>query len=149
MFITQISVYLENSKGILRSMTKALAKSQIDMLALSIADTKEFGIARIIVREKDLNPAIEALRDGGLMAKTSDVLCIAVPNEPAGLDRVLVIIEKADISIEYLYSLNYIIDEQAIMVLRLQTDAMKKADIVELLNDNNVKMIGQEEINKL
>ena len=149
MLITQISVYLENNKGTLRSLTKTLAENDIDMLALSIADTTSFGIVRIVVREPDIETAVKALRENGFMAKTNHVICIAVPNQPAGLDKALAVIEENNISIEYMYSLNYIIGNKALMVLRLKSDEMERSKIAELLSENDIVMITQEDINKL
>ena len=119
MFITQISVYLENNKGTLRTLTKVLGENSIDILALSIADTTNFGIVRLVTREADTQKAIEVLKENGFIAKTNDVICVAVQNQPAGLDSVLEIIEDSNISIEYMYSLNYIIGNKALIVLRL------------------------------
>ena len=149
MFITQISVYLENNKGTLRSLTKTLGEHKIDMIALSIADTSSFGIVRIVVRSSDVDTAIAALRDNGFIAKTSQVLCVAVPNQPAGLDHVLAIIEAKNISIEYMYSLYYNIDNKALMVLRLGTEDMDREDIPTMFADNKVIMIDQKEIDNL
>lgn len=149
MFITQISVYLENNKGTLRTLTKTLAENNIDMLALSIADTTNFGIVRIVVREEDIDLAINALRENGFMAKINHVICVAVPNQPAGLDSVLAIVEENNFSIEYMYSLNYIIGNKALMVLRLSAENMKKEQIAEMLASKDVMMVKQEEINRL
>lgn len=149
MFIKQISVYLENSKGTLRTLTKTLAENNIDMLALSIADTLHFGITRIVVREDDVEPAITALRENGFMAKTSQVLCVAVPNQPAGLDSVLSIIEENNISIEYMYSLNYIIGNKAMMILRLAAENMEAEEIANLLSQKDVMTVNQADINRL
>ncbi len=149
MFITQISAYLQNSKGTLRTLTKTLAESKIDILALSIADTTDFGIVRIVVREADIDAAIKALRENGFLAKTNNVLCVAVPNRAAGLDSVLAIIEENNISIEYMYSLNYIIGNKALMVLRLSAENMNKEQIAEMLARKDVLMVNQKEINLL
>ena len=149
MFITQISVYLENNKGTLRSLTKTLAEHNIDMIALSIADTTSFGIVRIVVRSADVKPAIAALHDNGFIAKVSQVLCVAVPNQPAGLDRVLAIIEEKNISIEYMYSLYYNIENKALMVLRLATQDVEKEDLAKLFETNNVMMITQDIIDNM
>ncbi len=149
MFINQISVYLENSNGTLRSLTKILAEKGIDLLAMSMADTTHFGIVRIIVRESDIESAVISLRENGFISKTNRVLCVSVPNEPAGLDKVLSVIEENNISIEYLYSLNYIIENNASIVLRLSSQDMEKKDIADIMQQNNIKTIDQETINKL
>ena len=149
MFITQLSVYLENDKGTLRSLTKILAENNIDILALSVADTTHFGIIRIVVREGDIDVAIKTLRENGFMAKTNNVVCVAVPNQPSGLDSVLAVIEKNNISIEYMYSLNYIIGNKALLVLRLSAENMEKEQIAETLLKQGITLIKQEEINRL
>lgn len=149
MFITQISVYLENNKGALRTLTKTLANNKIDLLALSVADTTDFGIIRIVVREEDVERAVIALRENGFVSKKNSVICAAVPNQPGGLDGVLEIIEENNISIEYMYSLNYIIGNKAIMVLRLSCENMDKDQIATLLLKKGVIMVSQQEINIL
>lgn len=149
MFITQISVYLENNKGTLRTLTKTLAESDIDIIALSVADTTHFGIIRIVIREADVEKGIMALRNNGFMAKVNHVFCAAVPNQPAGLDSLLAIIEESNFSIEYIYSLNYIIGNKALIVLRLSADGMEKEDIGNLLIEKGVILVKQDEINRL
>ncbi len=148
MFVTQISVYLENSRGTLRTLTKTLGENNIDILALSIADTTNFGIVRFVAREDDIEKAMLVLRENGFVAKTNHVLCTAVPNQPAGLDSVLAIIEENNISIEYMYSLNYIIGNKALIVLRLSAEEMDKEEIAALLSAK-VLLVSQEEINRL
>ena len=149
MFITQISVYLENNQGTLRSLTKMLADNQIDMLALSVADTAHFGIVRIVVRESDVDKTLTVLRVNGFMAKKNHVLCAAVRNEPAGLHRVLAVIEENDISIEYMYSFNYNIEGNALIILRLSSSGMERAQIAELLSAKGIHFVSQDAVNAL
>ena len=149
MYITQISVYLENDHGTLRTLTKTLADAGIDMLGMSIADTANFGIARIVVREADFNGAITALINAGFMARKNQVLCAAVPNKPAGLDSVLAVIEDLGIFIEYMYSFNYNLDGNALMILRLSSDKMDEAQIAEALISRGVKLVAQASVNAL
>lgn len=149
MYITQISVYLENNKGTLRMLTKTLADTGVDMLALSVADTTHFGITRIVVRESDVEMAMNALRDNGFVAKKNEVICVAVANQPAGLDGVLKVIEENGISVEYMYSLNYNIGNKALIVLKLAKEGKTSAELQECLAENGVRLINQEEINLL
>lgn len=149
MFTTQISVYLENNKGTLRTLTKVLGENNIDILALSIADTSNFGIVRIVVREVDIDNAIKALKSEGFIAKTNSVLCIAVANKSAGLDSALAVVEENNISIDYMYSLNYNIGSKALIMLKLSSDGMDKEQIASLLDEKDVKIVKQEEINIL
>ena len=149
MYITQISVYLENDHGTLRTLTKTLADAGIDMLGMSIADTANFGIARIVVREADFNGAIIALINAGFMARKNKVLCAAVPNKPAGLDSVLAVIEANGIFIEYMYSFNYNLAGNALLIVRLSSDKMDEDAIAGILSDNGVKRVSQDEVNAL
>ena len=149
MYITQISVYLENDHGTLRTLTKTLAEAGIDMLGMSIADTANFGIARIVVREADFNNAITALINAGFMARKNSVLCAAVPNKPAGLDSVLAVIEENGIFIEYMYSFNYNLDGNALLIVRLSSKDMDEDTIAKILSDNGVKLVSQAEVNAL
>ena len=142
MFITQLSVYLENDKGTLRSLTKILAENNIDILALSVADTTHFGIIRIVVREGDIDVAIKTLRENGFMAKTNNVVCVAVPNKPSGLDGVLAVIEKNNISIEYMYSLIDRGTDNAYMVFRLADEE----NILEVLEQHGLKTVSGNEL---
>lgn len=145
MFISQISVYLENARGTLREMTKVLAENKIDIMALSIADTTNFGIVRLIVREACIPEALRCLKDAGFMAKKNDVICIGIPNQSGALDQILAIIEEADVSIEYIYSFNYNVEGNALFVLRLN-DSEK---VAALFKERNVRMYSQEDINRL
>lgn len=145
MFISQISVYLENARGTLREMTKLLAENEIDIMALSIADTSNFGIVRLIIREACIDNALSSLKNAGFMAKKNNVICIGIPNQPGALDNILAIIEEADVSIEYIYSFNYNVDGNALFVLRV-IDSEK---VLELFKERNIRMYSQEDINQL
>jgi hypothetical protein len=101
MYIKQISVYLENVKGSLRELTALLGESQVNLLALSIADTTGFGIVRCIVKSADIDRAVAVLKNGGYIAKINSVICVSIPHRPMGLSNVLNILEKNDISVEY------------------------------------------------
>lgn len=149
MTITQISVYLENTRGALRTLTKTLADAEIDLLALSVADTESFGIVRIVVRERDFETALNALRENGFMAKKNHVFCVSVPNRPAGLDSVLAVIDEMGISVEYMYSFNYNIDGCALMILRLTSPKEEREALAAQLTDKGVRLIGQEQVNAL
>ena len=145
MFITQISVYLENARGTLREMTKLLAENDIDIMALSIADTSNFGIVRMIIREASIDKALNSMKNAGFMVKKTNVICVGVPNKPGALDNILAIIEEADLSIEYIYSFNYNVDGKALFVLRL----MDSEKVIEFFKERNIRMYSQEEINRL
>jgi hypothetical protein len=102
MRIKQISVFLENKKGRLAEITKLIAQAGIDIRALSIADTAEFGILRLIVDKPE--KAVEVISDGGFTVKSTDVLAVEIPDKPGSLAKVMEIFEKTGVNIEYLYA---------------------------------------------
>ena len=146
MFIKQISVFLENNPGTLREMTELLGKGNVDLLALSLADTQNFGIVRMIVNSEQIDPALKLLREGGYIAKVNHVICAAVPDRPLGLSSLLAVIEQAGLSVEYMYSFSRAIStDSAHMILRLN-DGSKAARVFAM---KGVTMLSQEEVDKL
>ena len=102
MSIKQISVFLENNCGSLDRMASLLADSSIDLRALSLAETKDFGIARMIV--DDAFATVNVLKHGDYIAKLTPVLAYAVPDEPGGLSKLLSAFTEAKVNIEYMYA---------------------------------------------
>ena len=146
MFIKQISVFLENTPGALREMTELLGKGGVDLLALSIADTQNFGIVRLIVHSEQIDPAVEMLKKGGYIAKVNHVICALVPDRPLGLCELLTLIEKAGLSVEYMYSLQRNSGNgKAHIILRLN-DGKRAAQIFSM---KDVTMLSQEEVDAL
>ena len=146
MFIKQISVFLENHPGALREMTELLGKGGVDLLALSVADTQNFGIIRIIVNGAQNDAALLMLRDNGYIAKINHVICAEVPDRPLGLCELLSLIEKAGLSVEYMYSfLRASKSGVAHMILRLN-DGKKAA---ELFQKNGIRTLSQEDVDAL
>ena len=142
MSIKQISVFLENKPGKLFEMTALLAENRIDMRALSIAETTDFGIARIIVN--DAYQAAQVLRDGQFIAQFSDVLAFAVPDEPGGLHSLLGEFNAAQVNIEYMYAFLDSKNGQAYMIFRVTgTEAAEKS-----LTARGLKSLTLEEIEK-
>ena len=146
MFIRQISVFLENNPGTLRELTELLGKGGVDLLALSIADTQNFGIVRLIVHSDQIDPAMEMLKSAGYIAKVNHVICAAVPDKPLGLCSLLAVIEQAGLSVEYMYSFSRAIStESAHMILRLN-DGNKAARVFAM---KDVTMLSQEDVDRL
>jgi len=102
MTLKQISVFVENRPGKLQALTGVLAENAVNMRALSLAETSEFGIVRIIV--DDLEAACGVLGKEGYVYTVTQVLGAAIPDEPGGLHRVLRILGEADINVEYMYA---------------------------------------------
>ena len=145
MFIKQISVFLENQQGALRELTELLGKGGIDLMALSIADTQSFGVVRIIVSSPQIDPALELLKQNGYIAKVNNVICAEVEDRPLGLCELLSVIEKADLSVEYMYSFVRPAGKNAHLILRL-SDKQKAVKVFEV---NGVKTLSQEEIDSM
>ena len=102
MSVKQISVFLENKPGKLNAMTAVLAKNNIDMRALSVAETKDFGIARLIV--DDVFEATNVLQNNHFVASLTSVLVYEIPDEPGGLNKLLQIFTEERINVEYMYA---------------------------------------------
>ena len=144
MSVKQISVFLENRPGCLFEMTKALADSNIDMRGLSLAETSDFGIVRLIV--DDVDGTAKVLKDSGFVSSLTDVLAVSVANVPGGLSRVLEVLHDADINVEYMYAiLGNKRSENAYMIFRVNDN--EKASTV--LNDAGVKLVDQSELSAL
>ncbi len=141
MSIKQISVFLENKPGKLSDMTALLAENDIDIRALSLAETKDFGIARMIV--DDVYEAANVLRNGNFIANFSPVLAFAVPDEPGGLNKLLAVFNETRVNIEYMYAFLGSSDKRhAYMIFRVgDTDDAENA-----LAARGYRSMTQEEI---
>ena len=145
MFVRQISVFLENVQGALFELTQLLGENEINILALSIADTANFGIVRCITHEDKIEKATELLRERGHIAQVNNVLCVCVPHEPLGLAKVLKIIEDAGISVEYMYSFYESTGADAVIIIR----PSEKTRCFNVLSEHSIKLLEQEQINEL
>jgi hypothetical protein len=144
MSIKQISVFLENRPGKLKEMTAVLAAHDIDMRALSLAETKDFGIARLVV--DDVFNAVNILKEANFVASLTSVLAVAVPDEPGGLDKLLQIFTEAKVNIEYMYAFIGGADaKHAYMIFRV---ADTKAAEVSLAG-KGLKIMTQEDIEQI
>ena len=117
MHIHQISVFLENRIGQLAEITRLLAEAGIDIRALSIAETADYGILRMIV--DDAQKATSILMQHGYLMSMTPVLVVAVPDQPGGIAPVLATLAEGNIDIEYMYSLFTHIEGKAYIVFRV------------------------------
>ena len=138
--VYQISVFLENRAGQLAEITGILAENQIDMRAISIAETTDYGVLRMIVDNAEKATAI-LMQHGYLMSMTP-VLVVAVPDQPGGIAPVLAALAQGNIDIEYMYSLFTHIEGKAYIVFRV-ADADK---FVALLNGHGITPATGEEL---
>ena len=140
MSIRQISVFLENKPGMLNKMTEVLAEHSIDMRALSIAETKDFGIARMIV--DDVYAATNVLKEADFVASLTQVLAYQIPDETGGLNKLLQTFTNAKVNIEYMYAFLGAGTANAYMIFRVaDTKAAETA-----LAAKGLKALTQEEI---
>ncbi len=140
MYVKQLSVFVENKFGRMAEILSALAKNSIDISALSLADTSEFGILRLIVDKPEL--AVEVLKEEGVIVKLNDILAIAVDDTPGGLSKALNVLTEANVVIEYMYAFIGKADGKAMTVIRV--DDEPKA--IEALNNGGVTLLTTEDI---
>ena len=138
MIIKQLSIFLENKSGRLTEVTEILGENDINISALSIADTAEYGILRLIVNNPD--KAVEALKKSGFSVNLTKVIGLVVPHEPGSLTKALKILSGANISIEYMYA--YAFDSKAIVVIR--TEEPERA--VQTLQEHKMELLKTIEV---
>lgn len=143
MLVNQISVFLENKSGRLAEVTRILGENGIDISALSIADTTDFGILRLIVNKPE--QAEQVLRDNGYTVSRTSVIAIAVVDEPGGLAAALDILDKASIGIEYMYAFVGKASNEALVILRVEDPDRA----IRELTENNIKVISSDTVYKL
>ena len=143
MLIRQISVFIENTRGSLSRLAGALGAAGVDLMALSVADTADYGIVRCVTG--DTQRAVEALKNEGYTVRTADVLAVCVPDVTGGLANVLRILEQGGVSVEYLYPFVRSTKDSALIIFRVSdTDRA-----VAVLGENGVRMFTQEEVAEL
>ena len=143
MKVKQISVFLENKKGRLFEAVDALAKANLNIRALSIADTSEFGILRLIVPEPD--KAKKVLEKSGFTVKENSVIAVGVSDRPGGLSEVLKVLNDAQINVEYVYAFVEKKAKKAVVVMR--TENIDEA--IKVLRHGGVTVLSPEELYSL
>lgn len=143
MFVKQISVFLENKSGRLAEVTSILGGSSIDISALSIADTTDFGILRLIVNKPE--EAEEVLRANGFTMSITNVIAIGVKDEPGGLAKALKVMDSGSIEIEYMYAFVSKKEDEALVILKTGDPA--KA--VALLTGQGISVLSSDQVYKL
>ncbi|MBE7050322.1 MAG: ACT domain-containing protein [Ruminococcaceae bacterium] len=143
MAITQLTVFVSNQKGSLVSVTDILAKNNVNLRALSIAETEDFGILRLIVN--DVDGAKKVLEENGYLIKAVDVVGVKIGDEPGKLTSALSVLDKSDINVEYLYAFMARTEKHAYVVLRVENNE----ETEKALTDSGFKIITQADIDKL
>lgn len=140
MLIKQISIFIPNKKGSLSQLTDILVAQGIDIRAIAVFDTAEFGILRIVVDDPDR--AVEILNKEGVVAKVSKVIAVEPEDKPGSLNQIFTILRDADINIDYIYS--FIMRKKEMPYIVMKVDEQEKA--VEVLTANGINVINKEEV---
>lgn len=135
MQVEQISVFLENRAGRLAEITRVLGEAGVSIRALSLADSSDFGILRLIVN--DNNKAKAALKERGFTVSITNVVAVEVEDRPGGLNQILEILSRENINVEYMYAFVQYSGENALIIFRF--DDIDAA--VKILLDNNIKVL--------
>jgi hypothetical protein len=143
MAIKQLTVFVQNKKGTVVSVTDILSKNNINLRALSIAETQDFGILRLIVNDEKAAEAV--LRENGYLIKVIDVVGVKIGDAPGKLTEALDVLDKADINVEYLYAFMARTEKHAYVVLRVEDNEIAES----VLTGAGFKMISEADINKL
>lgn len=141
--VKQISIFLENKCGRLVRVTQVLGEAGINIRALSIADTSDFGILRLIVDKPD--QACDVLKEKGFMATVTEVIALEIPDIPGGLGQILAYLEESSINIEYLYSFVEKPAQDALILMRVENIP----EALRVLKEKNIPVIGGERIYSL
>jgi hypothetical protein len=138
MTIRQLTVFLENKTGHLNEILSVLAKNNINIIALTVADSNDYGILRAIVSDPD--KALVALRAEQYSVRVHDILSVEMDAAPGSMSHILDLFSAADISIEYVYAFSF--GSKSILVLR--TDNSEKS--IELIKSHGLKSISEQEL---
>jgi hypothetical protein len=140
MRVEQISVFLENKAGRLAEVTRVLSEAGVNIRALSLADTSDFGILRLIVNDNDR--AKEVLREHGFTVGKTDVVAVEVEDRPGGLYKILEMLHKANINVEYMYAFVQQSGDNAVIIFRF--DNLDEA--VKVLGEGGVTVISGSKV---
>ena len=140
MKLNQLSVFLENKPGRLSEPCRLLAKAGVNILTLSLADTQQFGILRLIVRDWD--KAREVLEEADCVVNVTEVVAVEVDDHPGGLENVLSAIEQGGINVEYIYAFTYRNKAKAIIIFRFEDP--DKA--IEFLQSKGFNVVDEVEL---
>ncbi len=143
MAIKQLTVFVQNRKGAIVAVTDILAKNDINIRALSIAETEDFGILRLIVNDENLAETV--LKQQGYLIKVVDVVGVKIGDAPGKLTSALDVLDKANINVEYLYAFMARTEKHAYVVLRVENNELAEAS----LTNAGFKLITEADINKL
>ena len=143
MSVKQISVFLENKKGRLAEVTKTLSHEKINIRALSLADTADFGVLRIIVDNPERS--LMVLKSHGFVAQVTEVIAVEVEDRPGGLSQILEVLDQDNVNVEYMYAYVEKSRENAIVICRI--DDRERA--LQILEKNGITTLSAEALKAL
>ncbi len=140
MQVEQISIFIENKSGRLAEVTRVLGSKGINIRALSLADTSDFGILRLIVDQTDLARA--TLKEQGFTVSKTEVVAVEVPDQPGGLAGILEVLDKSGINVEYMYAFVERCGGNAVIIFRFDDPV----SAIRVLTDNRLKILEGERL---
>ena len=140
MEIRQLSIFLENKPGQLSAICRALADAGVNIATLSLADTSDFGIVRMIV--DDHEKAKDVLMEKGHVVNVREVIAVCVPDRPGGMAEVMQVLDKAGVNIEYSYAFAFHKGEKAVLVFRFSDNAKAES----ALKAAGYTTLGEDEV---
>ncbi|MBR3679622.1 MAG: ACT domain-containing protein [Oscillospiraceae bacterium] len=140
MLIRQISIFIENRPGRLAAVTQLLGDAGIDIRSLCLADTRDFGILRLIVNQPDR--AIGVLKDADCTITVTNVVGVKIPDRPNGLAEILQILNRADVNVEYMYAFVGQTGDCANVIFRVDNEEK----CVQVLQENDVAVLTNQEV---
>ena len=140
MKVEQVSVFLENKQGSLEEVTSILKEANVNIRTLSLADTTDFGILRLIVN--DVDATSRALRDKGFRVSRTTVVAVEVPDKPGGLHSILEVLARDNITVEYLYAYVEKSGENAVIIFRFDDSAAA----IEVLRKNSFSVLSGDKL---
>ena len=140
--VKQLSLFVENTPGSISKVCRVLKENNLSISTLSLADTSEFGILRLLIKESDA--AAKVLTAAGFVVKCADVLALTVPNRAGGLSEIFDILDRHNLSVEYMYMYAFTAgnSEKAVIVFRFEDPALA----LEKISGEKVELIGPEEL---
>ena len=143
MTLKQISVFLENKKGRLAEVVGLIAAEKINIRALSLADTADFGVLRLIVNDPE--KCFSVLKDNSFVAQQTDVIAVEVPDRPGGLQQILQVFDAGGVNIEYMYAFVEKKSDNAIVIFRIERPDLA----IQVLEKNKISVLSSDVISKL
>jgi hypothetical protein len=140
MKVEQISIFIENKSGRLADVTHALGSAGINIRALSLADTSDFGILRLIVDKTD--EAKAALKDQGFTVNKTEVVAVEVPDRPMGLCGILQVLDRGKVNVEYMYAFVERCGENAVIIFRFDNPE----EAIRVLTANGINVLQGERV---